>query len=232
MVSPARFDEQMRWLKRRRYTAVTLGQLASNWTSGQPLPPNPVAITFDDGYVGAATTAASILDEHSLKATYFVVVSLVGSTASWIPHPELSRMPLAAWPDVKRLAADGHEIGSHSMTHRHLTEVSPHERMRDLSESYTYLDATVPTFAGSLSYPHGSVSPEVARDAARAGYRAAVTVRPGHATSTQPRLALPRVPVSGDDSMVDFAWRLRWTETAGERLRSIAGGLVGRGRRR
>jgi len=40
----------MRWLHRHGYEGVSLDQLHAYLIAGEPLPPKPVVITFDDGY--------------------------------------------------------------------------------------------------------------------------------------------------------------------------------------
>lgn len=63
-----------------------------------------IALTFDDGPDPAHTPAIlDTLAAHGARATFFVV----GSVAE--QHPEL----------VARIRRDGHELGSHSYTHRH-----------------------------------------------------------------------------------------------------------------
>ncbi|HJV84104.1 MAG TPA: polysaccharide deacetylase family protein [Noviherbaspirillum sp.] len=58
--------------------------------------------TFDDGYPSSATIAR-IFEEHGVRATFYIVAN----TADY-----------AGWSLWKDLAAKGHEIGNHSMTHR------------------------------------------------------------------------------------------------------------------
>lgn len=62
------------------------------------------ALTFDDGPDPVFTPQVlSILEEHSAKATFFVLGKKVAR------HPEL----------VSRIASHGHEIGIHGWDHRH-----------------------------------------------------------------------------------------------------------------
>ena len=69
-----------------------------------------VALTFDDGPTPQWTPAIlDILKAKGVKATFFVV----GSEAE--RHPEI----------VRRIVAEGHEIGNHSFTHPNLAEAPP-----------------------------------------------------------------------------------------------------------
>jgi len=60
---------------RRHYTPVHLNDLASAVTDGQTLPPNPIVLTFDDGYACHAHVVAPILAETGVPATFFPVAS-------------------------------------------------------------------------------------------------------------------------------------------------------------
>ncbi len=65
----ARFEQVMLWVK-RWFSVVPLERIAT--FSSQPLPPRPLAITFDDGYADNYTLAMPILRRLGLNATFFV----------------------------------------------------------------------------------------------------------------------------------------------------------------
>ena len=69
-VSPSRFREHMRYL-REHCTPLPLLELVLAARAGA-LPPRAVAVTFDDGYLDALTTAAPILVAERVPATFFV----------------------------------------------------------------------------------------------------------------------------------------------------------------
>lgn len=65
-----------------------------------------VALTFDDGpYTRATTPILDTLEEHNVVATFFVVGNRVNR------HKDI----------VRRMAANGNEIGNHSYNHKDLT---------------------------------------------------------------------------------------------------------------
>ena len=69
-----------------------------------------VALTYDDGPDPRNTERMlDVLDEHDVKATFFMVGQQVEK------HPALARM----------VAARGHEVGNHSWSHRRMIFVSP-----------------------------------------------------------------------------------------------------------
>ncbi len=68
-----------------------------------------VALTFDDGPSEWTPAVLDVLREHDALATFFLIGERVRE------RPETSR----------RIAADGHELGSHTLTHARLTELDP-----------------------------------------------------------------------------------------------------------
>ena len=70
-----------------------------------------IALTFDDGPSTWTPTVLDLLRDHEARATFFVIGARVRE------RPE----------DVRRIAAEGHELGSHTLTHPRLTEIPDDE---------------------------------------------------------------------------------------------------------
>jgi peptidoglycan/xylan/chitin deacetylase (PgdA/CDA1 family) len=79
-VSPDNFASQLQALKRRRQV-FSLPEFAARHADGS-LPPNAVAITFDDGYACNAEIAAPLLAEAGLPATIFLCTGMI-DTSRW-----------------------------------------------------------------------------------------------------------------------------------------------------
>lgn len=92
--------------------------------------------------------------------------------------PEFARM--MTYDELTTLANDGHEIGSHSMTHCLMTECNDEMLQYELSESRHRLETALGRPVGSFCYPNGNCDTRTARAAEAAGYRRAVTTRWGH----------------------------------------------------
>lgn len=74
-VTPDDFDRHVACLK-RHFNVVGVDDLCA-FAAGVPLPRNPVAIAFDDGYLGNYETALPILKKHDATAIFFVATSYV-----------------------------------------------------------------------------------------------------------------------------------------------------------
>jgi peptidoglycan/xylan/chitin deacetylase (PgdA/CDA1 family) len=129
----------------------------------EPLALNPgqtvVSITFDDGWASAAT-AAEMMTAHGLTGTFYVNSGTIG------------RPNYLSLADLKSIAAAGHEVGGHSLTHPDLAELPGDEARRQLCDDRKTLlgwGFAVRNFA----YPFGSANPEIEHMVRACGYNSA-----------------------------------------------------------
>src|SRR4051812_28668821 len=67
--------------------------------------PTVVSLTFDDGRA-QTYPARSILASHGMKGTFYINSANVGTDSYYM-----------TWPQIDGLAADGNEIGGHTLHH-------------------------------------------------------------------------------------------------------------------
>jgi peptidoglycan/xylan/chitin deacetylase (PgdA/CDA1 family) len=87
--------------------------------------------------------------------------------------PDFAR--LMTFDELAELAAEGHEIGSHSMTHCMMPECDDRALAYELIESRRILQDRVGQSVDSFCYPNGDSDSRTANAVAKAGYRRAVT---------------------------------------------------------
>lgn len=115
-------------------------------------PPNPdqLALTFDDGPNPAATPRLlEVLAKHNVRATFFLIGNFVRL------EPALTR----------EIAAAGHIVGNHTMTHRFLPRYSPARIVSEIADCNAVLEDTLGTSITLFRPPHGGRSPAVFRAA-------------------------------------------------------------------
>jgi peptidoglycan/xylan/chitin deacetylase (PgdA/CDA1 family) len=112
-VTEEEFDLQLGTLK-RYFQMVGLEELSA-WGAGKKLPRNPLAITFDDGYLDCYTRALPILKRHDVRAIFFVPTAFIGAPLTYwwdrvayvIKHAERDTLELEyPFPFVLRLSGD------------------------------------------------------------------------------------------------------------------------------
>jgi len=109
-----------------------------------------IALTFDDGPKSDTARILDILKQKGVKATFF----LVGAQAQ--TYPDI----------VKRIAAEGHQVGSHTYNHRDLEYLTESQITQELFKTAATLRALTGQEVRYLRPPGGHVGkklPTVAR---------------------------------------------------------------------
>src|ERR671937_2098514 len=72
-VTPAELDAQLDFLKSAGFETVTLREVLDAQDGHAKLPHKAIVLTFDDGYVDAATEVLPRLLQRGQKATFFII---------------------------------------------------------------------------------------------------------------------------------------------------------------
>jgi peptidoglycan/xylan/chitin deacetylase (PgdA/CDA1 family) len=101
------------------------------------------------------------------------------------PVPDWAGM--MSWEQIRALAAEGHEVGSHSMTHPLLPDCD-RERLHDeIAGSLARLRVALGSEVSSFCYPNGSYDARCLAEVRDAGYECAVTTGWGLNRARAPR---------------------------------------------
>jgi len=116
---------------------------------------NALAISFDASWGGDKTLRLlDILDEYGIKTTFFLV-------DIWVQkYPEL----------VREIAARGHEIGNHSTTHPHMSQLSEEQIVRELSTQAEHVAAITGTRPTLFRPPYGDYNDRLVLTSRAQGY--------------------------------------------------------------
>ena len=164
-VTPARFAEQMSWLKARGLRGVGIGSLIDAMRTGRHR--GLVGITFDDGYVSVLDAAVPELLRHGFTATMFIISGRLGESNEWCKGPA---QPLMSAEHVRELTAVGMEVGSHGATHVRLAGIGADQLEAEVSGSRTSLGELIGAQPRGFAYPYGSMDAPARRGARNAGY--------------------------------------------------------------
>ena len=118
------------------------------------------------------------------------LVDVLTEASGAVQAPEYAR--LMTFEELAELAAEGHEIGSHSMTHCMMPECDDRALTYEIEESRHVLQARVGQPIESFCYPNGNSDARAARAVAKAGYRRGVTTAWGYNGPDADRFQLRR----------------------------------------
>ena len=216
-VSRAQLAAHLDLMLEQGYQPITVRQLLDGLATGQ-LPPRPVVLTFDDGFADFAANAWPLLTDRGLAATLYVTAGDLGGRSEWLASAGV-RLPMLTPREIADLAADGCEIGAHSMTHPHL-DCLPHAvAYEEIRTSKDVLEQVLGQAVDTFAYPHGYHSRATKELVMAAGYRSATAVRNALSHADDDRYAIARVTVTSDFGPADIARVLTGTgvRTAGPR---------------
>jgi len=130
LVMPVRiFEGQMRTLKEKGWTTITLNALHNHMAKGEPLPDKPIVLTFDDGYLDNWVFAYPVLKKYGHHAVIWMSTDFVDPRATvretledvWrgtVPEKDLCTTGFLSWNEMKIMVDSGTiEIQSHAKTH-------------------------------------------------------------------------------------------------------------------
>jgi len=99
---------------------------------------------FDDGYEEVFSDVLPLLKKYNLRGVFAVPTGI----------NELDSRALAPWQNWMQITADGHELASHGVNHKDLTELKEGELERELREPAEVLRATTIVYPGGAHNKH------------------------------------------------------------------------------
>ncbi|MET7785892.1 polysaccharide deacetylase family protein [Streptomyces sp. 900116325] len=107
-----------------------------------------VALTFDGGPSLTTPGLLDILKQENLHATFFVQ----------------GKGHIAKYPDIlRRISAEGHEIGNHTWTHKDLTDIDVADARQELTGTQDAIEKVTGTRPILMRPPEGRTNREVAK---------------------------------------------------------------------
>jgi peptidoglycan/xylan/chitin deacetylase (PgdA/CDA1 family) len=137
-------------------------------------------LSADDGFENVATVAHAVLKGLGIPYNLMVCPAFVGAGPETLDAFRRNAryakaLPLANWDQLKRLAAEGVEIGAHTLTHRELSGLSGDELADEITAPKRVIEERLGKPCTSFAWPFGrrsAMSEEALRLAGAAGYRA------------------------------------------------------------
>ncbi|MBQ5823708.1 MAG: polysaccharide deacetylase family protein [Clostridia bacterium] len=181
-------ENDLKYIKDKGYNTVDLEQLTAYVYDGEPLPDNPIMLTFDDGYETVYSYLLPLLEKYDMCA----VASVVGAYTDMFTQLNDHTLSYSYmdWDEVSELAAgDRIEIQSHSYDLHKLNNggrngakkvsgESVHEYSAflnlDLGKMQTLMEENTGYKPCAFTYPYGCYSKESKDILKSMGFKAAL----------------------------------------------------------
>jgi peptidoglycan/xylan/chitin deacetylase (PgdA/CDA1 family) len=176
-----------------------------------------IALGDTESRLVAASVVNSELKQIPDEAKEDMITRIASSLNVPLPYVPPGEFSPLTWEQVREMDAAGVEVGSHTMTHPILTNISRDRLRRELNESRFRLEEVLCRNVDLFCYPNGDYDPMVSEEVKRAGYTCAVTSRHGLNNRDANPLALRRIHTERD--IVHFVQSTSGFETLKNRLR-------------
>lgn len=157
-VSIHNFKDQMVWLK-KNFDIIPLSKLVKQ-IKHHTISSKSACITFDDGYADNFYNALPILKQFQVPATIFVTSSMVDKKTPFYWDINTNKKDQGRSlnkRELVKLAKDPLiEIGSHTITHPRLANLSMIEQQKEIKESKVKLENVIKRKIKSFSFPFGT----------------------------------------------------------------------------
>ncbi len=179
MVKPSELKKQFEYVSNNNYESIFITDMEHIYKYK-----NPVAFTFDDGWVDVYTDVFPLAKEYNIKISMYIIKELVGTNA-YCNEEQLKEMKESGLVDIH----------SHTVTHRMLATISINDVFNELIDSKKYLKETFKIDSTVICYPVGSTNNNVIKEAKRAGYKFGLLMDGGvyNSSINKELLAIPRI---------------------------------------
>lgn len=196
-ISLTEFNNQMKWLKKKKYRTITCQELYL-WHEGKiKLPKRSVLITLDDGHGASVENFAKVLKKKKMKGTVFVI-GKSSCIPDWRNAVTVKRM--------RQLKKRNKYIDFQSHSYAiHRPDAYKTETYESIMEDAA-IQRNIYGFE-YLAYPHGRYTNEMIRAYKDSGIRMAFTFgthSSNYATRKQNVYKIKRIEIYGDMTLKQF----------------------------
>lgn len=113
VITPNQFENDIKYIKEKGYTTITMTQLINYCKGTETLPPKPIIITIDDGFESIYAYVYPLMQEYDMCA----VVGIVGSYADFFTDNQDHNIDYSYldWQEINKLSKTKYiEIQNHS----------------------------------------------------------------------------------------------------------------------
>lgn len=193
VVDESSFRQQLRCLAEMNLRVVSLEEkLLADRTDHDRDTPCAI-LTFDDGHNSSLSLAMPALLDAGVTATFYVVAGFVDKNPEYMTSRQL-----------RELAANGMLIGSHTMTHRWLPQLSETEVGRELVDSKAKLEDIIGRPVLDFALPGGHGNRRIFEVARQSEYRSVATCKVGVFQNGSDPFHIPRLEIRRGLSIEGF----------------------------
>lgn len=181
-------EEHLKYLTENHYYFPSYQELEA-YAKGQiSLPQKSVVLTFDDGQKGFLKYGIPLLEKYKVPATSFIIASKDGE--------QKIKDYASEYVSFQSHSYDMHKAGGNIGHGGVISALKENEIVDDLKQAQTIVQNTE-----AFAYPYGDVTDTAKKAIEKAGILCSFTTQYGRVKEGSELTALPRVRVSGNNSL-------------------------------
>lgn len=202
------FRKQLELLDKWGFTAITFRDYLLICEGKLNSPKKPIIITFDDGSLDNYQIAFPLLREFGMKAVFFVLADKTIKSNRWEIDNGNPMIQLMDPYQILDIHTAGFEIGSHSLTHPMLPNISHATAYHEISRSRMLLEILINAPVLSFAYPYGLLNNTIKQIVIDSGYSIGCAVYTGPPSFGTDHFEIRRIPIPGTISKLGFSARV------------------------
>lgn len=192
VISPTEFENDLKYLKENGYNTIFIADIVNYINKNTPLPENPIALTFDDGYYNNYLYVYPLLQKYNSKAT---ISPIAYYSDLYSENGEIDeRYSHCTWSQLNEMSKSGlFEFANHSYN-LHTTNSTQegvriktgesiadykHRIKEDFLKAQKLIEDNTGKKCTVFTYPFGLYSEGTVETLKELGYTAILTCDPG-----------------------------------------------------
>ena len=203
-VTKHNFEKHLQFFARRGLQSITFLDYLAFSTGDKPLskfPEKPFILTFDDGYLDNFHNMLPLTQKYGYRGVMFLLGDFSVSGNFWDSGEDAEANRIMTTEQKKAFADQGWEIGAHTLTHPHLTQLSDADVLYELRESRERIEHELQTKIVSFAYPFGTYDERIKDLTRQSGFEFGIATDSGGITIEDDRFAIFRVNMFPKESL-------------------------------
>jgi len=203
-VTKSNFKKHLHFFYLRGLKTITLKEyndFSEGKISAKQFPSKPFILTFDDGYLDNYTNMLPLTEKYNFKGVLFLLGNFNLTHNNWDKNEDPNANKLMSTEQKISFVKGGWEIGAHTLTHPHLTQISIKLAKEEIVSSKKQIEETLNISVSSFAYPYGDYNNEIKEIVSSSDIKMAVATDTGGMMLDDDRFAIFRVNMFPDESI-------------------------------
>ncbi|MCS7180396.1 MAG: polysaccharide deacetylase family protein [bacterium] len=208
-VNPKNFERQICYLLKRNLKNTSLenyGDISKKFV-----------VTFDDGFYDNFLFGLPLFKKLNLKPVIFIIAKFINTEKIWERYKNRERDRFLTWQEINEMIKENVEIGSHTLTHPHLINISEALAKEEIMDSKKFIEDKIGKEVKYFCYPYGEFNEKLIEIVKLSGYKCAVVTPKRDQKLKWTKFTMKRIGIYGHNNF--FVYKLKiWKELLREKI--------------